>query len=121
MRNIVLIILIAFATPLFSFDNASTKDLFPTKLNITVRDNLGNPVQGATVTLYNNETDYRNNENQAYATMTTDEKGKVKFKGIDPKAYFVEAKKGDMSNAGGGIQTQHLEKGKNNRVTIIIM
>jgi protocatechuate 3,4-dioxygenase beta subunit len=122
MRKIYLYLLVAFLPAAVMANNnvGNPEQLFPTVLKVTVLDDIGNPVQGATVTLYNNETDFYNNENPAYDSMETNEKGEVKFKKIDAKRYLIDVQKGDLSNAGGGIETQHLEKGKVNRIRVII-
>jgi len=121
MRKVYIFFLMALlpaAVMANSIDNA--EQLFPTVLKVTVLDDIGNPVQGATVTLYNNETDYYNNENPAYDSIETNANGEAKFKKIDAKRYLIDVQKGDMSNDGGGIETQHLEKGKVNRIRVII-
>jgi len=120
MKKLYIYLLIGLL-PMAAFANkGEVNQLFPTVLKVTVLDDIGNPVQGATVTLYNNETDYYNRDNPAYESMETDEKGEVKFKKIDTKRYLIDVEKGDMNNEGGGIETQHLEKGKVNQIRVII-
>lgn len=119
MKKHVIIPLI-FLTGILLTAFAEKNQLFPTSLRLTVRDGLGNAVDSAHVTLYSNEEDYRNNENPVTETQFTNNKGIVKFKDLQTEPYFVDARKGDMSNDGGGVETQKLEKGKVNRVTIII-
>ena len=94
--------------------------ILPTSLRITVLDKLGNAVQGATVTLYRNSSDYEKSENAVAGPMKTNEKGQVTFKKLEPKSYYVEAKKGDKSNYGEAEQTGVLIKGRMNKVNIII-
>lgn len=120
MKKLILILVVIFTIPLMSFDSAKS-DLFPTVLKITVRNELGNPVEGATVTLYKNQADYIDAENPAYEPQKTDKKGRVKFKKIKATSYFVDAQKGDKSNEAGGVETQRLDDGKVNRITIVIM
>lgn len=96
------------------------EQLFNTSLRITVLNELGNPVPEAEVNLYHNLEDYRQEENPAAETQTTDKKGRVKFGKLDPEVYFVDAKKGDMSNAGAGVATDTLREGRINKVNIII-
>ncbi|MFW5762175.1 MAG: carboxypeptidase-like regulatory domain-containing protein [Cyclobacteriaceae bacterium] len=120
MKKICFYLLLGLLPMAALANNEENSQLFPTVLKVTVLDDIGNPVQGATVTLYNNETDYHNRENPAYESAETDEKGEVRFKKIDARRYLIEAEKGDMSNEGGGIETQHLEKGKVNQIRIII-
>ena len=120
MKKLILVLIVIATFPLMSFDNPAS-DLFPTVLKITVRNELGNPVEGATVTLYKKESDYIKGENPAYEPQKTDEKGRVKFRKIDATTYFVDAQKGDKSNEAGGVETQRLDDGKVNRITIVIM
>ncbi|HEY4653793.1 MAG TPA: hypothetical protein VIH22_04740 [Cyclobacteriaceae bacterium] len=93
--------------------------LIKTQLNITVRNDLGNTVEGATVRLFENEVDYNKEENVA-AEGSTDEKGVVKFKDLKDIAYFVLVEKDDLNNFGGGEQTGKLEAKRINKVTIVI-
>lgn len=93
--------------------------LIKTSLNVTVRDELGNIVAGATVKLYENEANY-NSEKDPAEEGTTDEKGVVKFKNLKAIAYYVLVRKDDKDNAGKGEQTSKLEEKKINKVTIII-
>ncbi|GAB4246043.1 MAG: hypothetical protein Tsb0034_24860 [Ekhidna sp.] len=95
------------------------EQLLPTKLRITVIDGLGNFVEGASVSIYDNEKDYLASENPI-ATLKTDGKGRVTFKDVKPIAYFVEAKKDDMNNNGEGVKTGELAEGKLNKVNTVI-
>lgn len=93
--------------------------LIKTSLNITVRDEVGNTVEGATVRLFENEEDYKS-EQHVSAEGTTDAKGVVKFKELKAIAYYVIVSKGDLDNSGGGERTAKLEEKKINKVTIVI-
>lgn len=93
--------------------------LIKTSMNVTVRNELGNTEEGATVTLYANEEDYKAEKNPV-AEMTTDDKGLARFKELKPVSYFVLVKKGDKNNFGGGEQTGKLEEKRINKVTVII-
>ena len=93
--------------------------LFKTNLTLTVRDELGNTVQGASVKLFEKKEDYLKEENVA-AETTSNEKGLPKFKGIKPVSYFVLVRKGDKDNAGGGEEIGKLEEGKFNKSTVVI-
>ena len=60
MKNLIasfVIVLLAFS----AFETQA--QLLPTKLDVTVRNDLGNIVEGATVTLYATESDYDFEEN----------------------------------------------------------
>lgn len=94
--------------------------LINTSLEITVLDELGNVVPGVEVQLYQNTADYRQDTNALTDKVITNKKGEVLFKKLDPRVYFVEAVKGDSSNAGGAVATDTLAKNRRNRVNIII-
>lgn len=104
---------------LFSFSLKSDQ-LLPTSLRITVLNELGNTEQEVKVTLYGNSEDYKKEENAVMEGKTTDKKGRVTFKGLEPKVYFVNAEKGDKNNYGAGVQTDKLQEGRVNKVNIII-
>lgn len=93
--------------------------LIKTTLHITVRDELGNTVKGASVQLFEKEEDYNSEQNVA-AQGVTDEKGILKLKELKPAAYFVIVRKDDKDNSGGAEKTPKLEEKKINKVTIII-
>ncbi len=93
--------------------------IIKTSLTMTVRDELGNTVEGATVKLYENQADYTAEKNAA-AEGTTDAKGTVKFKNLKAIAYFILARKDDKDNAGGGEQTGKLEEKRINKATVVI-
>ncbi len=95
------------------------KQLLPTKLRITVIDGLGNFVEGASVSIYEDESNYRASTNPV-ATGETDKKGRVVFKDLKAIAYYVEAKKGEQNNNGEGVLTGTLSEGKINRVNTVI-
>ncbi|MBL7865933.1 MAG: carboxypeptidase regulatory-like domain-containing protein [Cyclobacteriaceae bacterium] len=93
--------------------------LIKTSLNLTVRDELGNTVEKATIALYENEADYKEEKNPA-AVGVTDPKGVCKFKDVKAIAYFVIVRKDDKDNAGGGERIGQLDANKINKVTIVI-
>lgn len=97
----------------------SAFQLIKTSLTVTVRDELGNVVEGAKVQLFENEADYTAEKNVA-AEGETDKKGVVKLKELKSIPYYVIVKKGDKDNSGGGEQTAKLDENKINKVTIII-
>ncbi len=92
----------------------------PTSLKVTVIDNLGNFVEGADVTLFKTEDDYRNETNPVAGPIKTDAKGRVKFKDIEAISYYIHAVKGDKTNIGGGTQTAPLNSGRLNKVNTVI-
>jgi hypothetical protein len=99
--------------------SASGFQLINTRFNATVRDDLGNTVEGASVQLFETEDDYNKEEN-VVAQAVTDSKGKVSIKDLKAISYFVIVRKGEKDNSGGGERTAKLEENKINRVTIII-
>ncbi|MFY0626969.1 MAG: carboxypeptidase regulatory-like domain-containing protein [Reichenbachiella sp.] len=104
---------------LFSFKSVNMKFL-PTKLKITVLDELGNQVEGAKVTLFKTEEDYRAETNPVGVPAITDEDGKAKIGDLEPIQYYVLAEKGKKANHGAGVKTQKLEEGKTNRINTVI-
>ena len=99
---------------------AGNYQVFKTSIKITVIDELGNIVEGASVQIYGSEEDYRNESNPVTDVAVTDKKGQVKFKELESKVYFVNVSKGDKNNIGAGVQTAKLEDGKLNKVNIVI-
>jgi hypothetical protein len=99
--------------------SASGFQLIKTTLTVTVRDELGNIVEGAKVQLFETEDDYTTEKSVA-AEGVTDKKGVVKLKELKAISYFVIARKDDKDNSGGGEQVGKLEEKKINKVTIII-
>jgi hypothetical protein len=93
--------------------------LIKTTLTVTVRDELGNTVEGAKVQLFENEADYTAEQNVA-AEGQTDAKGVLKLKDLKSLPYYVIVRKDDKDNSGGGEQTGKLEAKKINKVTIVI-
>lgn len=96
-----------------------TVQLFKTSLKINVRNDLGNIVSGAKVTLFDTREDYEKSEN-ALDTKTTDSKGYAVFENLEPKIYYISAEKGDANNFGAGEKTDSLAEKRMNKVTIII-
>ncbi len=93
--------------------------LIKTQLSVTVRDELGNIVEGATVQLFETEQDYLKEEN-VVAEGTTDKNGNLKLKELKAIAYYVIVRKDDKDNSGGGERTAKLEAKRINKVTIVI-
>ena len=119
MKKYTQITLIIALFSLFSFTPTS-KQLLPTSLRITVLNELGNAESEVEVTLYLSSEDYKKEKNAVSETKMTDKKGRVTFKGLQPKIYFVNAEKGDKNNYGAGVQTDVLQEGRVNKVNIII-
>ena len=113
----ILIFLVAVNAGIFS--NHEPSQIFKTSLTVTVRDELGNTVEGASVKLFLKEEDFTKETNPV-VEATSDKKGVAKFNKLKPESYFILARKGDKDNAGGGEKIGKLEEGKFNKVTIII-
>ena len=117
MNRIILIFIVFVFT---SFVNNSDKSqIINTSLRITVLDDLGNRVEGASENIYSNESDYREEVNPVMEEKLTDTKGRVTFKKLQSTKYFVLVKKGDLNNVGGGVEV-NLDAKKLNKVNIII-
>ena len=93
--------------------------IIKTTLSLTVRDEVGNTVEGATVQLFEKEEDYVAEKNVA-VEGTTDAKGILKLKDLKAMSYFVIVRKDDKDNSGGGERTGKLEEKRINKVTIVI-
>lgn len=119
MKNSFKALLITTFVTCFFIANEGYAQIIKTSLTITVRDELGNTIKGASVKLFEVEADFVADKNST-AEGTTDDKGVVKFKNLKAIPYFVSAKKDDKDNAGGGEQTGKLEEKKFNKVTIVI-
>ena len=97
----------------------SAFQLIKTSLTVTVRDELGNIVEGGTVQLFENEEDYLAEKN-IVAEGVTDKKGVLRLKELKDIPYYIIVRKDDKDNAGGGERVEKLEEKKINKVTIII-
>ena len=118
MKYILFILTAALIAGLFAFKPAN-EQLLPTKLRITVIDGLGNPVEGATVKIFKTQDDYIASENPVQSA-SSDKKGRVTFKDLEPVGYFIDARKDDMNNDGEGVKTASLAEGKLNKVNTVI-
>ncbi|MEO9965419.1 MAG: carboxypeptidase regulatory-like domain-containing protein [Reichenbachiella sp.] len=114
-----IIVSVLLSAALLMISSKGYSQLFSTKLKVTVIDGLGNFTEGAAVTLYTSIDDYRSNQNAVMAGET-DEKGRVKFKDLEQIVYFIDVRKDDKNNNGQGVQTGPIEKGKVNKVNIVI-
>ncbi|MEM6641908.1 MAG: SpaA isopeptide-forming pilin-related protein [Bacteroidota bacterium] len=115
MKILVLAVTLALSGTIHEAD----AQLLPTKLRVTVIDGLGNNVEGATVLLYSNEKDYLESTNPV-AELKTDKKGRVTFKDLETRSYFIEAKHQKKTNDGEGVQTAVLAEGRINKVNTVI-
>lgn len=119
MKNLVSAVIVFFVV--FTSTSISAElQILPTGVRLTILNSLGNIVENAKVTLYDNWDDYENEENAVAGPAFADKKGRVTFKNLEAKQYYVKAVKGDKSNYGEGEQTGKLIKGKTNKFNIII-
>ena len=115
--------ILIFSALVFLTSNISTGEnfnLIPTGLRVTILDNLGNLVEGATVVVFGKEEDYRFEKNPVAGPELTDARGRVTFKPIMPKSYYIYVVKGDKNNNGEGVRTSRLSPNKMNKINIII-
>ena len=113
----LLLMVLAFS---FMGQPESHAQILSTKLKITVIDPIGNVVEDAKVTIYKNEADFIKEVNEVQKFKLTNNKGQVTFKKLDTVSYFILVRKGDMSNIGGGERVEALQKGKVNKVNVVI-
>ena len=113
MKSLLLLTLV------FNLSINKPLQLFNTSLTVTVRDETGNIVQGASVKIFTKEDDYTK-ETNAVEEGTTDAKGVVRFKKLNPQAYFILCRKDDKDNSGGGEKISPLKKGDFNKITVVI-
>jgi len=99
---------------------ANSEQILSTSLRVTVMNDLGNLVPGATVNIYATEEDYRNSTNPVKPAQTANDKGRVSFKKLDPTVYFLDVQMGDLNNVGLAVQTDTLKPNLINKVNIII-
>ncbi|WP_436515564.1 carboxypeptidase regulatory-like domain-containing protein [Ekhidna sp. To15] len=97
----------------------SSGQILKTKFQVIVIDNLGNYVEGATVTIYSSGDDYKSNTNELIIGKT-DKKGKFQYKGLEAKSYFLDVRKDNLKNDGEGVQTGSLSEKKINKVIVVI-
>jgi len=102
---------------LFSFNEVPT---LKTSLRVTILNELGNIEDSVAVTIYRHENDYREELNSVVPTQYTDVKGRTTFSDLEAIEYYIHAEKGDKTNVGAGVVADTLQKGKLNKLTIII-
>lgn len=77
----------------------------PTRLQLTVRDELGNAVTGSVVKLYASETDWENETNQIGTAQVSDASGIVTFSDLSANKYYWLAEKDCKNNVNGSNTT----------------
>ena len=94
----------------------------PVFLEITVLDDLGNIQKNCPVKIYETrENYYEDDEDNFILAGKTNEKGKIIFrKKLKPQMYYIKAINRTKTNEGRGVKTSVLERGKLNKITIIV-
>lgn len=101
-------------------DNVKPK-IQPTSLEITVKNNLGSIVSGASAKLYASKTDWQNGTNQIGVTQISDASGKVKFEDLSDIIYYWHIEKDCQNNINGAVTTtSKLTSNVNNTLDIIL-
>lgn len=118
-KYLLLIQLILLIGMVLSPQTSNGQKFLPTKLKVTVINGEGNVVQNATVRLFLSEDDYLQDQ-KSILSEKTNEKGQVIFKKLDPRPYYIDARKGDKNNDGRGSKTDKLKEGRVNRVNVVI-
>lgn len=118
-KYILLIELIVLIAIILSPVMAKSQQFLPTKLKITVINGNGNIVKNATVRLFLSEEDYLDDKKSVLSEKTND-KGQVIFKKLDPRSYYIDARKGDLNNDGRGAKTDKLREGRVNKVNVVV-
>ncbi|WP_017729844.1 prealbumin-like fold domain-containing protein [Nafulsella turpanensis] len=125
-------LLCLFALSLFLFSSSCSPEDEPkpepvtgTSMEFTILNNDGNPVEGALVKLYDSEENYLQESESALAgSGTSDENGKVKLSGLDPKTYYFSVTYGTstfLTNWDGIVTTEEpLEELKINTLSVVI-
>lgn len=89
-------------------------------LQVFVLDENGNVQENATVKLFETEAALQSKKGEI-ASEKTNKRGKVVFKGLDEKKYYILAQKGKKDNLGGAYQTEgKLDKNRVNKINIIV-
>ena len=116
MKTRILVSLL-FSITLLSF---IPQQLLKTKMTITVVDTNNKVVEGAEVNLFKTIDDFNNHNNPIPAAKKSNSKGIVKITKLDAISYYVEVKKGDLSNMFTSEKTPVLDPKKANKITITI-
>lgn len=122
MKKNILFILICFGILSFRIPTREKEkiQLIKTKLQVTVRNDLGNLESGVKVQLFKSEADYKDSKNPVTEAKQTDDKGKVTFEDLEPIVYYMNAEKGALNNFNAGVATEKLTASRLNKLTVII-
>lgn len=90
------------------------------QLEILVKDKAGNPILGATVSLYTSENDFNSKVSERKTEMTN-AVGKVLFKDLNETVYYFYAEKDGLNNFYEAVTfTNPLSKNEIRTITCII-
>jgi hypothetical protein len=116
MKKTITFLLVLVA---LSISSSISAQILNTKLQVTVRNDLGIIVEGATVTLFKTMDDYEGETNPVKSAVT-DDKGRVLFYELEPRSYYMLVRKGELNNIGRGEQTSKLVEKKKNMLNVVI-
>jgi hypothetical protein len=102
MKRIIYLLLISLYC-LSSCQKTEYQDV-SSKLEITVNDNDGNFISNVTVTLYANESGWKNKTNDILEAETNSS-GIVLFEELEEQIYYFSAVKGDLTNDESSVAT----------------
>ena len=121
MKKELLRICVLFIMVFFVSCSKDSPEPTPTSLELTLRDELGNVVSGATVKLYSSATDLINGTNLVGSIQYSDAAGKVKFSNLSNIIYYWYAEKDCKNNAYGTITTTTpLTSNVNNQLNVVL-
>ena len=122
MKKISILVLLISLVVISSCKKSKDDDVDPqtTDLQITVVNELGERISGASVILYRLKTDYLNNINSIDST-TTNRSGQVEFKDLNTINYYFHIEKTPATNEFTEQKTiAPLTKNMLNTVTVLI-
>ena len=120
MTKINFIAFLAFVISLLSCTKEEYVDPAPQLFFTVVEDDLIF-VEGATVSLFNNQEDWENDSN-VVASLQTDAKGQALFENLDEQTYYFYVEKGDLNNlADIAVLSAPLQIGRKSELFVKIM
>lgn len=121
MKSKNLILLALFIASSLEITSCSKSTPPETSLEITVTDELGNKVSGASVAIFLSQSDWENGTNQTKPTQITDANGKATFSPLIATQYYWAAGKDCKNNYNGSNATSgNIQAAKNTQLTTVI-